>query len=88
MLRPKSALNVRCPLYGVMFKVTLFLQQDICCNYITKRLSKLIDYYLLHLQMSDDMTQPHKKALSQSLIVAHSILIRLKQTLSLQNTEI
>jgi len=35
----------------------------------------VIKYYLLHLQMSDDMTQPHKKALSQPLIVELNLLI-------------
>jgi len=58
-------------LYGVMFKVTVFVQQGICFSCVTKRLLNT----MLHLQMGDDITQPHLKALSRPLIVELNLLI-------------
>ena len=53
---------------------------------------KVVKYYLLHLQMGDNMTQPHEKNPVQTrncwTELPSSILIRLKQALSLQNIEI
>jgi len=40
-------------LYGVMFKVTVFVQQGICINFHHKT---VIKNYLLHLKIGDDMT--------------------------------
>ena len=40
-----------------------------------KQLSNIICSFLLHLQMGDDMTQPHKKALSKPFIGELNLLI-------------
>jgi len=42
-----------------MIKVIIFVQQGICFNYAFMYHKTVIKYYLLHLQMGDDMTQPY-----------------------------
>ena len=74
--------------YGVMFKVTLFVQQGICFNYITTRLSNTICYIFTWVMTWPNPTKSHVPTLNCWTRLAHSILIRLKQALSLQNTEI
>jgi len=69
------------------FKVSIFVQQGICCYYITKRLSNTICHIFKWVMTWPDPTKRPVPTLKCWTQLVHNIWIRLKQAL-LQNTEI